>query len=156
MFILRSFSSPSLGYYPCFNISFFVGSSDFSSLGRHPRFYLYPFCVWLSVYHPRFYLNLVGCLLCFTSLWCHPSFYLGLFLVPLGSTHLDTILDSTYVHCSFIWFPIIVNYLSLLFGFPSLWTIWAYYLVSHHCELSKFIRMFLWFLIIMTPSYEFV
>ena len=29
-------------------------------------------------------------------------------------------------------------------------------IVSHHCELSKLIRMFLWFLIIRTPSYKFV
>ena len=53
LFILSSFSYPSLGYYPSFNPSLFVCSSYFSSLGRHPRFYL----------------SLVGCLLCFSSFW---------------------------------------------------------------------------------------
>ena len=108
LFILSSFSYPSLGYYPSFNLSLVVSSSFFSSLGRHPRFYLHPICVRSSTYHPRFYLRLVDCLLCYSSLWYHPSFYLGLFLVPLGSKHFDPILGWAYVHCSFLWFPIII------------------------------------------------
>ena len=165
LFILSSY--PSLGYYPSFNLSLFLCSSYFSSLGCHHRFYLYAIwvnCVRSFAYHPRFYLSLVGCLLCFSSLWRHLSFYLGLFLVPLGSKHLDAILGSTYVHCSFLWFPTIVNYLSLFvysfvshfqtFGCNPRFNLCSLFvpLVFYHCELSKLISMFLWFLIIRTPS----
>ena len=168
-FILCSFSFSSLGYHPKFYLGLFTCSFSFSSLGHHPRFYL-RFCSYgflSSGHHPQFYLSLfivplvshiwdaiIGSIrvhwfflwllifgtqnqskfffsFSFSSLVCHLRFYLCSFIFSFG-------LSSLGCHLRF--------YLRLFFV----------HLFSHYWHailgLPKFIRLFILFLIIGTPS----
>ena len=79
----------------------------------------------------RFYLSLIVYCIGFLSLGHIPRFYLNLFFVHLVSHYWDTILDSILVYSLLIWFFIIRT---------SSWV------------QSKLNCLFLWFLIIGTPS----
>ena len=126
--------------------SLFICSFCFLSLGPYPRFYVCSILVtlvsnsWHAILGSTYKISrLFLWLLIFVtlSMGCHPCFCTrflskAYFFVPFVFRHRNTVLGSNYVEFLFIWFPII--------------RIWSY-------VLPRISRLFLSFLVIVTPSW---